>query len=68
MYVMRLYVVEAEAAQKAGMSAVIVNRPGNKPLTEEQRDVFPIIENFNQLVIEESEVPLKKSKQEEEQS
>lgn len=39
---------EAQAAKAAGMSALLLNRPGNAPFTDEQARVAPVIESFDE--------------------
>jgi len=41
---------EAVAAKKAGWNAVLVTRPGNKPLPANARQDFRIIENLEDLL------------------
>ncbi|XP_033609088.1 enolase-phosphatase E1 isoform X2 [Cryptotermes secundus] len=45
---------EAEAAQKAGLKAVIVVREGTELLTEEDKVSFPVIKSFHDFVFEAS--------------
>ncbi|RYN24453.1 hypothetical protein AA0113_g10181 [Alternaria arborescens] len=42
-------VKEAEAAMAAGVYAVVVDRPGNAPLSDESRKRFPVIERLTDL-------------------
>ncbi len=42
-------VKEVRAAIVAGMRAVVVNRPGNAPLSEDDKEEFEIVESFEQL-------------------
>lgn len=42
---------EAKAAATAGMQAVLVSRPGNAPLTVEEKKEFLVIHSFNELNI-----------------
>lgn len=42
-------VKEVHAALEAGMNSVVVDRPGNAALTEQERKTFDVIENFNEL-------------------
>uniref|UniRef100_A0A7G3AHC3 Enolase-phosphatase E1 n=1 Tax=Lutzomyia longipalpis TaxID=7200 RepID=A0A7G3AHC3_LUTLO len=46
-------VKEAKAAQEAGMNVVIVVRPGNAPLTDEDKKEFPTVESFEGITLEE---------------
>ncbi|XP_063231853.1 enolase-phosphatase E1 isoform X2 [Bacillus rossius redtenbacheri] len=45
-------VKEAEAATRAGLSAVVVVREGNAPLSEEDRVKFPVVTSFQDYVFE----------------
>lgn len=40
---------EAEAATAAGVYAVVVDRPGNAPLSEESRSTYPVITSLTDL-------------------
>jgi enolase-phosphatase E1 len=42
-------VKEVHAAIEAGMHAVVVTRPGNAPLSEDEEKEFEIVESFEQL-------------------
>ncbi|KAF1830100.1 2,3-diketo-5-methylthio-1-phosphopentane phosphatase [Decorospora gaudefroyi] len=42
-------VKEADAATEANVYAVVVDRPGNAPLSDESKARFPIIENLKEL-------------------
>ena len=42
-------VKEVRAAIEAGMQAVVVDRPGNAPLSEDDQEEFEIVESFEQL-------------------
>ncbi|XP_011184033.1 enolase-phosphatase E1 [Zeugodacus cucurbitae] len=44
-------VKEAEAAHDAGMQAVLLNRPGNAPLTDDDKTAFTFVDNFDNLKI-----------------
>ncbi|XP_017467685.1 PREDICTED: enolase-phosphatase E1 [Rhagoletis zephyria] len=44
-------VKEAEAARDAGMQVVILNRPGNAPLTDDDKIAFTIADTFDNLKI-----------------
>ncbi|PSN42289.1 hypothetical protein C0J52_12864, partial [Blattella germanica] len=43
---------EAKAAKEAGVSAVLVVRDGNEPLSEEDQVNFPVIKSFHDFVFE----------------
>ncbi|KAK9238949.1 HAD-like domain-containing protein [Lipomyces kononenkoae] len=43
-------VKEIEAAKEAGWEAYIVERPGNAPLSEEDRKTHKVIQNFDSLI------------------
>jgi hypothetical protein len=40
---------EAEAATEANVYAVVVDRPGNAPLSDESKAKFPVIEKLTDL-------------------
>ncbi|KAI4912125.1 uncharacterized protein J4E92_010170 [Alternaria infectoria] len=40
---------EAEAAMDAGVYAVVVDRPGNAPLSDESRETFAVVETLDAL-------------------
>lgn len=42
-------VQEAEAARDAGFQTVILARPGNGPLTDDDKSQFTIVPNFESL-------------------
>lgn len=42
-------VKEVEAAIDAGMKALVVDRPGNAPLSAEDRQRFTVIETLDEL-------------------
>lgn len=44
-----LTITEAEAAKSAGMNVVLLNRPGNAPFTNEDKESFKLIDNFDVL-------------------
>ncbi|XP_039970751.1 enolase-phosphatase E1 [Bactrocera tryoni] len=44
-------VKEAEAARDAGMQVALLNRPGNAPLTDDDKTAFTFADNFNNLKI-----------------
>ncbi|XP_053969750.1 enolase-phosphatase E1 isoform X1 [Anastrepha ludens] len=44
-------VKEAEAARDAGMHVAILNRPGNAPLTDDDKIAFTIVDSFDDLKI-----------------
>ncbi|XP_017081702.2 enolase-phosphatase E1 [Drosophila eugracilis] len=41
---------EAAAAQSAGLQAIILERPGNAPLTDDQKSCFEVITDFKPLL------------------
>lgn len=40
---------EAEAATQASLYAIVVDRPGNAPLSNEAKAIFPIIQQLDEL-------------------
>jgi len=44
-------VLEIQAAEEAGMQAIVVDRPGNAPLSEADRQKFIIITSLDELNI-----------------
>lgn len=58
-------VKEAKAAQDAGMNVVIVVRPGNAALTDEEKKEFAVIETFETLPLEEVTTGKRKIQEEE---
>lgn len=44
---------EATAASGAGLNAVLVARSGNASLTDEQKKLFPVIDSFKDLPLNE---------------
>jgi enolase-phosphatase E1 len=42
-------VVEVRAAKIAGMESLVVDRPGNVPLTEEDKNAFTVITSFDEI-------------------
>lgn len=45
-------VAEAKAAKEAGLNVVLLDRPGNAELSEEDRKEFPVISSFSDLPFE----------------
>ncbi|XP_014667108.1 PREDICTED: enolase-phosphatase E1-like [Priapulus caudatus] len=45
-------VKEAQAAKQAGMKVALVERPGNAPLTQEDRADFDVIQSFKNIGVE----------------
>lgn len=43
-------IAEATAALEADCNAVLVERPGNKPLSDEDKETFPTVEAFDDIV------------------
>jgi enolase-phosphatase E1 len=44
--------VEVRAAKTAGMESLVVDRPGNAPLTEEDKNEFTIVTSFDEIDLE----------------
>lgn len=44
-------VAEAKAAEEAGLNVVVVVRPGNLELSEEERGLYTLITSFSQLQV-----------------
>lgn len=44
-------VKEAEAAKSAGLYTALVTREGNAPLTDEDKNTYPVIQSFGQLTV-----------------
>lgn len=44
-----LVLAEAKAAEEAGLNVVVVVRPGNMELTDEERTHYNLISSFSQL-------------------
>ena len=42
-------VKEVQAATEAGMKAIVVDRPGNAPLTEEDKKTYKIVESLHDI-------------------
>lgn len=42
---------QAEAAHDAGMQVALLNRPGNAPLTDDDKTAFTFVDNFDNLKI-----------------
>lgn len=42
-------VKEVEAAVQAGMKAIVVERPGNAPLTEQAREKFRVVDSLHEI-------------------
>jgi len=40
---------EAEAAAAAGVHAIVVDRPGNAPLSAESKETYPVITSLSEL-------------------
>lgn len=45
---------EAKAANEAGLNVVLLDRPGNTELSEDERKEFPVIKTFTDLCFEEA--------------
>jgi hypothetical protein len=43
------WIAEAEAAMEANVQSVVVDRPGNAPLSEESRAKYPVIQQLTDL-------------------
>lgn len=46
-----IFLSEAEAARDAGMQVVLLNRPGNAPLTDDDKTAFSFVDTFDNLKI-----------------
>jgi enolase-phosphatase E1 len=44
--------VEVRAAIKAGMKSIVVDRPGNAPLSEEDRTELRVVESLSEIELE----------------
>ncbi|KIX97849.1 uncharacterized protein Z520_06627 [Fonsecaea multimorphosa CBS 102226] len=44
---------EVRAAIQAGMKAAVVDRPGNAPLSDQERDEFEVVESFEEIELRE---------------
>jgi enolase-phosphatase E1 len=42
--------LEVEAARQAGMDSIVLVRPGNLPLTEEEKEKYRVTESFEDLL------------------
>lgn len=51
-YIIFVFLTEAEAAKSAGMNVVLLDRPGNAPLTDQDKESFKLVKNFNELKFE----------------
>ena len=45
------YYTEARAAKEAGLQVLLVTRPGNGAISEEERQEFGVISSFNELTL-----------------
>lgn len=52
---------EAKAATAAGVETVISIRPGNSPLTDEDKQTYKTIESFDEL-LQDEDLDIKKKK------
>lgn len=43
---------EAEAAKEAGLNVVILSRPGNAELTDDDKAAYPVVESFADIPLE----------------
>lgn len=46
---------EAKAAKEAGMEAILLKRPGNAELTEEDMKTFKVVESFAEIELQQKE-------------
>lgn len=46
-----LSLAEAKAAEEAGMNVVLVVRPGNMELTDDERSHYSLVTSFSQLEV-----------------
>lgn len=46
---------EAKAAKEAGMEAILLKRPGNAELTEEDTKTFKVVESFAEIELQQKE-------------
>lgn len=44
-------ILEAEAARKAGYQTAILARPGNAPLTDDDKTQYTVVSDFESLAI-----------------
>lgn len=49
---MKFLKTEAEAAKEAGLNVVLVSRPGNEELTDEDKAKYPVVESFDKVPLE----------------
>lgn len=49
-------VKEVQAAIKAGMQSVVVDRPGNAPLSEEDKAKYQVIETLNEISLSPAQI------------
>lgn len=47
-------VKEASAAKEAGVKSILLERPGNAPLTDDDKSNFPIVKSFAEIIVDES--------------
>lgn len=43
---------EAEAAKEAGLNVVLVSRPGNAELSDEEKTTYAVVESFENIPLE----------------
>jgi methionine salvage enolase-phosphatase E1 len=51
MYISNFFVIELEAAKKAGWQVVALKRPGNKPLPDGYEKTCHVVETFDALFV-----------------
>lgn len=49
--ILSMFYAEAYAAKAAGIRAILLDRPGNAPLSQEDRAVFKVIKTFDEVNI-----------------
>lgn len=47
-----ILLLEAKAAKLAGLNTIVLNRPGNKSFSDEEKQQFNIVESFADIIIE----------------
>lgn len=57
---------EAKAAKEAGMEAILLKRPGNAELTEEDTKTFKVVESFAEIELQKEEEAVKMDTKEKE--
>lgn len=52
LYYQIYFLTEAEAAKTSGMNVLVLDRPGNAPLTAEEKSEYIIISSLNDIPLE----------------